>query len=201
MTLQNYVNEHSFRVYKEYLALKKHFTTDNYDYHKYNGNVRASFDSFATRKDAFFFHKLSKNQHWKEMLLSNIVKDPKIWIGDLIDDRGNEIYLNWESRIDALGHNFKNDLNLLKEDYASNFIVENGQHPFIMTQYFQNKITLETLTIICHIAKIYEYWNKEIVDKVIARDIIRLTIKYYPFLDIDQKKFSGIVRNHFFQNK
>ena len=42
-TSQSFANEESFNLYVKYLALKKHFTTDGYDYHKYNGKIRAKF--------------------------------------------------------------------------------------------------------------------------------------------------------------
>jgi hypothetical protein len=74
----------------------------------------------------------------------------------------------------------------------------NGQHPYIMTLYLQNKISLETFTILSNISNVYDRWSNEIVDKVVARDIIRLSKKYYPFLEIDRKKFSEIVKERFF---
>jgi hypothetical protein len=197
----NYANEASFRAYIEYLALKKHFTTDNYDYHKYNGKVKASFDTFTTRNDAFFFYKLAKKKDWNKILLANIVKNPKVWIRDVLEETGESIFSSWESRMDSITYTFKEDLKNLNEDYQKNFVVTNGQHPLILKLYLQNKICLETFSILAHSAKVYEYWVKEITDRVVAKDIIRLSKKYYPFLEIDQKKFSKIVKNHFFGDK
>lgn len=197
----NYANDDSFKVYIDYLALKKHFTSDNYDYHKYNGKVKASFDKFTTRNDAFFFHKLSKKPNWNKILLSNLIKNQSAWIRDIIEETGESIFAAWESRIDSLTYTFKEDLKKLNTDYALNFLVTKGQHPNILTLYLQNKISLETFTIITHVAKVHDYWEKEIIDKVIAKDIIRLSRKYYPFLELDQKKFSEIVRIHFFEDK
>jgi len=48
-----------FEVYKMYLALKQHFTKDNYDYVKYRGKVTASEKSFEERRDRYFFKKLA----------------------------------------------------------------------------------------------------------------------------------------------
>ena len=62
----------------------------------------------------------------------------------------------------------------------------------------QKKISLETIAILAKISNIFPYWEKEIVDKIIARDIIRLLKKYKPFLEIDEKKFKDIVRDRFF---
>lgn len=194
----NYANEESFRVYIDYLALKRHFTTDSYDYKKYNGKVKASFDSFQTRNDAFFFYKLSRKNDWHNMILANILKNPNIWIREILEDKGEQIYAEWEGRIDALTYTFKDDLSRLKDNYADNFIPVQGQHPYVMTLYLQNKISLETFTILSNISNIYDRWSNELVDKVVARDIIRLSKKYYPFLEIDRKKFSEIVKEFFF---
>lgn len=197
----NYANDLSFQVYVTYLAMKKHFTTDNYDYHKYNGKVRASFDNFTTRRDVFFFHKLSKKKDWHNILLANLLKNNSAWIRDIVEETGDSIFADWEGRLDSLTYTFKDDLSKLKDNYADNFNSVNGQHPYIMTLYLQNKISIETFTILCHISKIHDRWSNEIVDKVIARDIIRLSKKYYPFLSIDQKKFSEITKNRFFGDK
>lgn len=197
----NFANELSFKAYIEYLALKKHFTTDGYDYHKYNGKVKASFDKFTTRNDAFFFHKLSKKRDWNKILLANVVKNPSVWIRDIVEETGESVFAEWESRIDSLTYSFNEDLKKLNEDYSANFIVHKGQHPLLLKLYLQNRISLETFSILTHAAKVHEYWEKEISDRVVAKDIIRLSKKYYPFLEIDQKKFSGIVKNHFFEDK
>lgn len=194
----NYATEEAFRVYVDYLALKRHFTTDSYDYKKYNGKVKASFESFQTRNDAFFFYKLSKNKNWHNIILANILKNPNGWIREMLEESGETIFAEWEGRIDSLTYTFKDDLSRLKENYAENFISNNGQHPHIMTLYLQNKISIETFTILSNISNIYDRWSKEIVDKVVARDIIRLSKKYYPFLEIDRKKFSEIVKERFF---
>jgi len=197
----NYANEASFKAYIEYLALKKHFTTDNYDYHKYNGKVKASFEKFTTRNDAFFFHKLSKKRDWNKVLLANVVKNQSVWIRDIVEETGESVFLAWESRMDSITYTFKEDLKKLNEDYTSNFFVKNGQYPLLLTLYLQYRISLESFSILAHSAKVYEYWEKEISDRIVAKDIIRLSKKYYPFLEIDQKKFSGIVKNHFFGYK
>lgn len=198
MTSPNYANEASFRVYVNYLALKKHFETDKYDYHKYNGKVKAYYDKFMTRNDAFFFYKLSRKDEPLKMLIANLIKNPKAWIRDIVDETGEQVYLEWQKRMDSLTYMYKSELNKLHEDYQENFIVRDGQHPYIMTLYLQKHISLETFTILTRISRVYDYWEKEIVDKFIARDIIRLSKKYYPFLDIDEKKFSKITKDHFF---
>ena len=195
---QSYANEKSFKAYVDYLALKKHFTSKGYDYHKYNGKVRASFDTFRTRPDVFFFFKLSSKKDYKNMLISNMIKNPNVWIREVIDEQGVEVYEDWQKRIESLSYTFKTELNKLKEEYRDNFVVPTGQHPHLITLYLQKQISLETFTILCHISKTFDYWEKEVVDKIVAGDIMLLSKKYYPFLEIEEKKFSKIVKERFF---
>ena len=195
----NYATDESFRVYVDYLALKRHFTTDSYDYQKYNGKVRASFDSFSTRNDAFFFYKLAKKKDWHNIILANMLKNQNIWIREILEENAETIFAEWEGRIDSLTYTFKDDLSRLKENYAENFIPVNGQHPHVISLYLQKKISIETFTILANISNVYERWSKEVVDKIVAGDIIRLSKKYYPFLEINRKKFSDIVKEHFFE--
>jgi len=194
----NYANEASFRVYIDYLALKKHFSTKGYDYHKYRGKVKASFETFRARNDVFFFYKISKKDDPHRVLLANLVVNPKSWIREISEDSGEENYLAWEKRIQSLTYLFKSELSNLKDDYKSNFVVSNGQHPYIMSLYLQKKISLETIAILSHVSNVLDYWEKDLVDKFVAGDIITLLRKYYPFLKIDEKKFSQIVKERFF---
>lgn len=196
-TSLTFANEESFSFYVKYLAMKKHFTSD-YDYHKYHGKIRASFDSFRTRNDVFFFHKLANKDEPENLLLANMIVKPNIWIREVVEQEGEDRYLEWRKKIDSLGRVVKQDLAKLDDNYQANFTSINGQHPLIMTMYVQKKITLETFTILTNLSNIFPYWEAEIVDKFVARDIIRLSRKYKPFLTIDEKKFKNIIRERFF---
>lgn len=194
-TLPSYVNDKSYDAYIKYLALKKHFTSDTYDYHKYNGKVRASFDSFSSRNDAFYFAKLAKHDDYENVLVANMVKNPNCWIRDIVED--DFVYNEWKKKIDSLGYKFKSDLKNLDDDYKSNFVSKGGQHPLIITLLLQQKIQLETFTILSHFAKIFDYWEQNLLDKFVACDIIRTSRKYYPFLMLDVMRFKTYVKNRF----
>lgn len=178
--------------------MKKHFTDAGYDYHKYNGKIRASFDKFRTRNDAYFFAKLAARDNPEKLMLANMVVKPNAWIREILEQQGEERYIDWQRKMDSLSRVFKQDLNQLDENYQANFTSVNGQHPYIMTLYLQQKIQLETITILAGLSNIFPYWDKEIVDKIVAGDIIKTIRKYRPFLEIDEKKFKNIVRERFF---
>ena len=195
---QTIASDKSFDTYVRFLAIKRHFTTDNYDYFKYNGKVRANNKTFMARNDAYSFAKLGKREDSQGLILANVLVKPDIWVRDLLDEEAEERYILWKKKIEALGYNFKSDLGKLYENYQENFISYDGQHPYIMTKYLQKQISLETLTILAHSANIFSYWDKKVVDKIVAYDIIRLVRKYKPFLTYDEKRFKDIVREFFF---
>lgn len=192
----HYATEQAYAVYIAYLALGKHFTSD-YDFHKYRGKVKAGFEKFSTRNDVFFFYKLSKLPHWMDLLVANFIKNPKVYVRDLLEEPANEVYTAWKKRTDALSYTFSSDLSLLDDDFQTNFVVTNGQMPKLMQFYLNKQISLETITILAHLTNVFPSWEANIVDRTISRDIIRLTKKYYPFLDVDRKKFAEIVKNKF----
>lgn len=196
MSIQ-YATKAAFDVYIDYLALKKHFTSKNYDYHKYNGKVRASFDKFQTRNDVFFFYKLSKQKHSRDLMLANLLKDPNIWIRDLCEEAAKEVYLEWKKRQDSISYIFKSELSKLDENYFENFKVSNGQHPKLITLFLQKKISLETILILTRQANAIAYWESEISDKHIAKDVLDKLKKYEGFLELDYKKFNKIVKDYF----
>lgn len=197
MLLQNsYATEESFNAYINYLALKRHFSSDDYDYHKYNGKVRASFQSFKTRNDAFFFYKLSQKKDWRNLQLANIIQTPSIWIRDLCEPNAEQVYFDWKKKIDAISHHFSSELSNLDNDLSANFVTDRGSHPLLITLFLRKRISKETFAIVSHLCNVYPYWDENLSSDVIARDVIRFGKKYYPFLSIDKKKFSTMLKSY-----
>ncbi len=192
----SYATEGAFNTYIDYLALKRHFTTKTYDYHKYQGKVKASFNTFQTRNDVFFFYKLSQRPESRNLILSNLIHNPNVWVRELLEEKGEERYIGWKKRIDGLTYYFQQDLKQLDDDYKANFVVPNGQHPKLISLVLQQKISLETFTLLTNLSNVLDYWAETVVDKLIAGDKITLSRKYFPFLDIDRKKFLAIIKTH-----
>ena len=87
-----------FDVFKTYLAVKNHFTTD-YDYNKYGGRVTAKLESFTKRPDRYFFHKLSKRYNERDILdffVANFAVDGNKWIGNVLNNEGAENYTKYK---------------------------------------------------------------------------------------------------------
>lgn len=191
-----YSTRDAYNIYVYYLALKRHFTS-NYDFFKYNGKVKANAQSFENRKDKFFFYKLSKKSEAKDYILANMIVDPSMWIGDMLEEKAQQNYVSWAKRIQSLSYSFKRDLNELNEKFDSNIVVDNGQHPQLLTLYMQEKISPETLVILDDLTKCFIYWDKKIHEKLIFPHINTFVSNYRPFLEYDKDKMRKIVVDKF----
>ena len=191
-----YSTRDAYDVYVYYLAIKRHFTS-SYDFKKYNGKVKTTVTSFENRKDKFFFYKLSKQSDPKNLILANMLVDPTAWIGDMLEDKAEQIYNDWLKRTQALTRTFQLDLNELNEDFDSNILVQGGQHPRILQLYNQRRICLETLVILNDLTKCFRYWEKNISDTIVFPSINKLVNDYSQFLNYDKNKMKEIVVDKF----
>jgi hypothetical protein len=192
----------SFEVYKHYISLKLHFTTDKYDVIQQKGKVRVSKQVFAKRKDLYAINKVAKTYSNKEVidfLIANFVSGDR-W-GGIFNTEARETYLAWKKRIEGLTYIFETDLDNLEQELETKelkldilFYCPKNEHPYIIKTYLRNSISIETLVIL---DKIYEFshkFDKEIDDTIIWPELSRLIKKYQPFLLIDKEKFNGICR-------
>ena len=191
-----------FSVYKMYIALKLHFTTDAYDVIKQRGKVRASRQAFAKRTDLFSIKKISKNYTDEEVanfLVANFVSGDR-W-GGMFDIEAGQRYTLWKKKIESLSYAFSQDLdNLIQEcedsgiDPKSIFTTSKGQHPYIIKAYLRKTIGIETLVILEKLTGFINKFDSEINDTIVWPDISRLVKKYKPFLVIDVEKYDAIFR-------
>lgn len=191
-----YSTREAFDLYVYYLALKRHFTS-NYDFVKYNGKVKANATSFETRKDKFFFYKLSKDSDAKEIIFANILANPNIWVGDLLEEKARDVYVAWRKKIDSLSYVFRTDLGELDFNDPKTDIMTTGEHPRLLKLYMMNRVSAETLVILDDLMSIFRYWDQNISDTILYPDINRMCKNYRPFLDYDKAKMKKIVLDKF----
>jgi hypothetical protein len=191
-----------YSVYKMYLALKLHFTTDQYDVIKQKGRIRASRQAFAKRKDIFSIRKVSKTYSDEEVanfLVANFTSGDR-W-GGLFDAEANERYTEWQKKVQSLSYVFTNDLDALIEELEAEnktfddaFTIAKTQHPYIIKAFLRKTITLETLVILEKINPFLDKFDTDLSTDIMWPDISRLIRKYKPFLQFDKEKYSGILR-------
>lgn len=183
-----------YESYVTYLALKRHFTTDSYDFLQYNGKIRASKDSFESRRDKYFFSKLAKKEDPKHFLIANFLKDPNIWIGTLVDDPiHDKIYTEWKKRSQSLMYIFKQEIYSLDDD-LDGILRTSGDYPKLFAGYLLDLVCPETMIILDASLRFMPYWKKNIDDTIIFPDHYRKLQKYKPFVRFDKDKTKKIMQ-------
>ena len=190
-------------AYRQYLALKNHFTKDSYDYHKYCGKSRATVQSFYKRKDRFWFEKVARQKSDQEIIeffVANFVScpDPEtLWIGEMIKE-GEERYTNWKKKIQSLSYVFKEETEKLFDDKKVDEIFQCSKgHPLILKSFLSGKISLETMVIYDRIFLFGKDYDKKLKDPV-WETVSRKIKKYNPFLNIDVFRYRKILKEIIF---
>lgn len=178
-----------FEVYKLYLALKLHFTTEKYDITKTRGAVKASEKAFLKRKDIIAMRKLARDYTKKEvidLLVANFVSGDK-W-GGMFDTQSSEIYKDWKTRKSRREYQFNQDIELIKlemekQSISNPFVADQGHHALVYRLYLGKKITIESLVLL---DKLFDLSYKE-EDDIFLKDISLLIRKYRPFVKLTDK--------------
>jgi len=178
----------AFETYKEYVALKNHFTKPHYDYIKYNGHSRVKAESFNKRKDKIFFDKLAKHPDVHGFLLANLSHNPKYWIRDLAySEDAERRYKVWLNTKQSLTYNFKKDFKKIIEE------PKQEGHPAAMRLYLGGEISLESLCIFVDVGKIIETWDSKLEYDPIWEDLRLKVVKYTPFIQYDHSKIKKLM--------
>ncbi len=195
-----------FDVYKTYLAIKNHFTTD-YDYVRYGGKVTAKLETFTKRPDRYFFHKVSKRYNQDVVLdyfVANFAVDGHKWIGNILDNEGSQNYTKYRKYKESLDYHFRNDCSNILNDFSNRgisfddgFLVHNGQHPRILRLLIQRKIHIQTAVILDSILSFSKVWNKDIEEKIVWPKICHRMVKLKPFINFNLTKCKFIMKEIF----
>ena len=187
-----------FAVYVDYLALKNHFTTEWYDYFKYNGKTKANQESFQTRKDRVYFEKLAKHKDSHSLMVANFAQNNKVWARDLAySTECEQVYLDWLRRTQAIQNTVRSDFKHFNEEFDSNFIVKENSHPKCLQLYLGGDISRETFTVLVDITECFKYWDKVLKDDFLWQDTRLGYIKYKSFLTYEKAKLKKLVIDFF----
>ena len=197
----------SYESYTLYLAVKLHFTSDNYDFYRHNAKVNSSFNTFLKRNDRFFFHKLTTKYNKEEMLdyfVCNFFHNSKTWIGNLVRADGETIYNKWKKYNQSFTYNFRSDCVLLRNVINDNsirfddvFRVHNGQHPRLLRLLLSEKISVQTIIILDKVLSFIKRWDKDIAETIIWPEKSFKIKKLSPFIKFNLTKCKFIMKEVF----
>tara|TARA_R100001086_G_scaffold201403_1_gene117587 strand:+ start:314 stop:922 length:609 start_codon:yes stop_codon:yes gene_type:complete len=192
----------AFDVYRSYLALKLHFTTDKYDAIKQRGRVRATKQSFFKRTDLLNIRKIAEKYSEKEVvdfLVANFVSGDR-W-GGVFDSEAKHNYLDWKRRMEAMSYTFKNDIdkilfNCEKNNYKfDDVFYSDTNHPIILRMYLGKHISIETLVILNQINNYTDRLDEKLKNDLVWPDVSRIIKKYQPFLNIEKERYVRILKD------
>jgi len=179
-----------YDAYREYLALKNHFTKDSYDYFKYNKKVRATVQSFYKRKDRMWFEKISRQKSDQEVVdffVANFVScpDPEtLWIGEMIRE-GESRYQNWQKKVQSLSYLLKQESQSLFEEHKFEDVFKCSKgHPILLKRYLSGQVSLETMVLFDKVFSYTKNFDKKLQDPV-WETVSRRIKKYNPFINTD----------------
>lgn len=188
-----------YEAYKEYLALKNHFTKPDYDYKKYHGKLKANPDSFNSRKDKLFFQKLARHPDLHNFLVANLSKNEKAWIKELAySEDAEKTYKEWLKKTQSLTYVVKNEIKELAPTFDVNFVVYKDEtHPYLLKMYLGGYVSLETMCILLDLTKAKKHWDSKMEYDPIYQEIKLKIEKYTPFIKYDKEKVKNIVIDYF----
>jgi hypothetical protein len=193
-----------FVAYALWNALKLHFTSDSYDYFKYNGKTNVSKQTFTTNKSKYHFYKLSRKynlEELKDFYVANFIQGKGDWVGDLLQD-GDENYTKWQKTQQSLTYTFENDIMYMFDsvDGAEFWRIDDyfkpidGGWPMLITKMMHDKIKLETVCILIDIFNCMPKWEKQITEDIIWPTHRRIIKKYTPFISYDKEKYKQMLK-------
>jgi hypothetical protein len=185
-----------FAAYCLYSALRLHFTSNSYNYFKYNGKTNVSKDSFMVRKDKFSFYKLAKQYYVEDLkyfIIANFLVGKTRYVQELIEQDAVDTYTAWLKRTQALSYRFKEDLGeLFKHSPAELLKVKDGQLPLVVNLTMRSVVTIETLVILDDLIGLFSAWDGKIDDDIVWPDFRNKCLKYKPFLNYDKEAFKKV---------
>lgn len=188
-----------FTIYKDYCAIKLHFTSYNYNFIKYKGKTRVSKKAFNERHDKPFFNYLATVLNRSDNIpffVSQFIDSPS-WIGDIIFEKDESMkrYTSWVNRIDSIKENYIIDLhNIAAKGYSWKTILgySLSSHPPLFTLVNQKKITPETYVLLDKISSFISKTIKAYKNDTLYSDLNMKYIKYSYFINIIPEKILQI---------
>lgn len=191
-----------FETYSLFYALKLHINNDRYNFYKYNGIVNTSIEKFNKRNDKYFFSKLSKKFSTRDemifFIISNLLENDNIWIGDLLTPNAEEVYKQRKKKFESIEYIFKEECEFIFKDIENPHDLlkpKQGELPELLQLYNKEKVSLETLVVINILINYIDGMDKRVTDTIQYPIIRKRILKYTSFLSIKNlNKYKTILK-------
>ena len=195
-----------YEAYCLYNSLKLHFSSDSYDYFRYNGKISSSIEAFENRKDKYYFYKLSRRftneEQARDFIVANLVNDSNVWVGHLLTEESDIEYRKRQKIIQALTYSFTNEIGSLMslENPNDLLMVHDGNYPTLLTKLLQGDVSIETVCIMNSMMNFIPMWDKKISDTIHYPKVSKTIRKYTPFIKFEPTKYKIILKKEYDAN-
>jgi hypothetical protein len=189
-----------YKAYIDYIALKRHFSSTTYDYHKYGGKIKTHRNSYEKRHDKYWFEKLVKDKDYHDFLITALSRYSNWYIRDIMTKpEVEELHLKVKGYKEAFSYRFKEEVNSLPDSLFALLKCGATVHsrPLLFTLYLQGDISLETLCIILDITGSKRFWDQIMVYDPEWEKTSFVVNKYTPFLQYDKDKAKEIAHTKY----
>lgn len=190
-----------FACFRTYCAIKSHFSTESYDFIKYNGRINIPRSAYTKRKDKMFFDYLAKKISESDntyFFVSQFIENSSLWVGNILFEKedSEKKYRSWVNRIAMIYDNYANDIYNLKlchKPWSEILITQNEiDHPYIFKLVQQRKINPETYTILNTLFNFIHINIEKLQNDTIFCTSNLKYIKYKVFLPVSLKKIANM---------
>lgn len=146
-----------YNLYLCFIALKNHFTTEEYDFLKYNGKIRGNKELFYKRNDYRLYRSLSAKLSQKDtipFLVSQFISFNNVSVSSILEQPllAQKKYLEWKERTMDLKLLYESDLKIISErsNYSwYNLISQNDyDYPLLFKLVSSSTISPETYSLL-----------------------------------------------------
>ena len=179
-----------FDLFKIYLGVKLHFTTDSYDYLRFCGKTKTTFDSYLKRKDKYWFERLSRSFKGEplDFFVALFAHNPNQWIGQMVDGGYEEVYSAWQKRIQNYTQEYGEDIGNLCRSLAekkkgfNSLFYSDGGHPPLLQAAVRGDISPETFITLDEILGFFSQFQRDMPGDPLWENYRKRCDKYRPFL-------------------
>jgi hypothetical protein len=182
-----------FDVYRTFLAVSLHFRGD-YDYFKYNGQIKSTPENFSIDKKKYSYVKLSRTAVENELpyllALAHMENNERLWIQNFTkNDKYSKRFDIWKTWQENRMANLAIDLTFIQKKYIINTLeefakflkVEDEQLPKIFVDCEEKSIELSTLMILDFYLDLYSKWDTKLKGNFLWDSFYQRARKFKPF--------------------
>jgi hypothetical protein len=190
-----------FKAYKYYMAVKLHFTKDNFDVFKNRGNIKGTREAFNARNDRYAFEKLARKFPVDKDLIQFYVANFAYGNESAVyaSEEADTYLLEWNKRKQSITKIFSDDCNRILMDAYKNKIKEDGifdltnkSYSSILKLFLGKQISLETVRILDDFRPMVASWKENTSMLLLWENEIRRIEKSQGFVKYDTDKVAKV---------